>query len=157
MHLGCAGISLLSLYFWGEKSPALIEEIAGEQLTCWRCEDTRRCTACQCLGIQSGRGGAAVELMHQEIAFSIFVGEMQLTWNEPFGSLIPFLFNIAQIIYLLRRREGGKKKYFCFVTWFTFSSFAVSLWQGTMCAAHCVPVSCFGGKYNVYEKKGYEK
>lgn len=66
--------------FWGEKkSPAFIEEIAGEQLTCWRCEDTRRCTVCQCLGIRSIRGSAGVELMHQEIAFSIFVGEMQLT------------------------------------------------------------------------------
>lgn len=77
-----AGISVLSLYFFcgGEEgnSPALVEEIAGEQLTCWRCEDTWRCAACQHLGIRSVRGSAGVELMHQEIAFSIFVGEMQL-------------------------------------------------------------------------------
>lgn len=36
-------------------------------------------TARQRLGIRSVRGSAGVELMHQEIAFSIFVGEMQLT------------------------------------------------------------------------------
>lgn len=63
---------------WG-KSPALAEEIAGEQLMCWRWEDTWRCTACQCLGIRSVRGSAGMELMHQEIAFSIFVDEIQLT------------------------------------------------------------------------------
>lgn len=75
-----AGISVLSLYFWGQgKSPALIEEIAGVQLTCWRCEDTWRCAPCQRLGIRSVRGSAGMELMQQEIAFSIFVGEMQLT------------------------------------------------------------------------------
>lgn len=75
-----AGISVLSLYFWGQgKSPALTEEIAGVQLTCWRCEDTWRCSLCQRLGIRSVRGSAGMELMQQEIAFSIFVGEMQLT------------------------------------------------------------------------------
>lgn len=75
-----AGISMLSLYFWlGGESPALAEEIAGEQLMCWRWEDTWRCTACQCLGIRSVRGSAGMELMHQEIAFSIFVDEIQLT------------------------------------------------------------------------------
>lgn len=75
-----AGISVLSLYFWGRgKSPAFIEEIAGEQLTCWRCEDTWRCAAFQRLAVRRVRGSAGMELMQQEIAFSVFVGEMQLT------------------------------------------------------------------------------
>lgn len=61
VHLVRAGISVLSLYFGGGKNPALVEEIAGEQLACWRCEDTRRCAVAQ--RASASEFGACVEVL----------------------------------------------------------------------------------------------
>lgn len=75
----CWRIRVIFVFLGAGKEPCLNRGNYGEQMTCWRCEDTWTCAPWQRLGIRSVRGSAGMELMQQETAFSVFVGGMQLT------------------------------------------------------------------------------